>query len=52
MRNVIISIFGSYAPIVVNGEAFVDWSYVAEVGLFALALWGLIIIIRSVVSQL
>lgn len=52
MRDVILSLFGPYTPIMLDGQAFVDWSYIASVGLFAFALWGLLIIVRSVISKL
>ena len=52
MHNAIVQLFGVYQPIIIGGQAFTDWGYIAEVVLFALVLWGLLIIIRSVISKL
>lgn len=52
MHSAIVQLFGVYQPIIVDGQAFTDWGYVAEIALFALVLWGLLIIIRSVISKL
>jgi hypothetical protein len=49
MRDLIVSIFGTYTPVIdpVSGSvpagfAGVDWPYVAGVFLFALVLYGLL----------
>lgn len=52
MHSAIVQLFGVYQPIIIDGQAFTDWGYVAEIALFALVLWGLLIIIRSVISKL
>lgn len=52
MHQAIVQLFGVYQPIMVGGQAFTDWGYIAEIVLFGIVLWGLLIIVRSVISKL
>lgn len=57
MRDLIVSIFGSYIPLVdasgspVPGLAGVDWEYVAGIAVFCITLYCVLRIVEAVIRK-